>query len=161
MFTVNVRDHMMVAHSLHGATFGPAQRLHGATYVVDAAFAGPELGSDGVLIDIGAAASLLRDVLGALTYRNLDEEADFDGLNILVIGYSGLDNEVLRLLRESGNTLRSLLIANGTTAAGLAAREAINRQFGDAGVRNGLVFPEGFSEFVESEMFREYIAALT
>ena len=81
MFTVTVRDHMMVAHSFRGEVFGPAQRLHGATYVVDAAFSGPELGPDGILLDIGAATELLREVLGELTYRNLDDEADFDGVN--------------------------------------------------------------------------------
>ncbi len=77
MFTVTVRDHMMVAHSLRGEVFGPAQRLHGATYVVDAAFSGPDLGPDGILLDIGAAAALLHDVLGGLTYRNLDEDPAF------------------------------------------------------------------------------------
>lgn len=81
MFTVTVRDHMMVAHSFTGEVFGPAQRLHGATYVVDAAFSGPELGPDGILLDIGAAADLLREVLGGLTYRNLDDEPDFAGTN--------------------------------------------------------------------------------
>ena len=81
MFTVTVRDHMMVAHSLRGEVFGPAQRLHGATYVVDAAFSGRELGPDGILLDIGAAAELLHDVLGELTYRNLDEEPAFAGTN--------------------------------------------------------------------------------
>ena len=81
MFTVTVRDHMMVAHSFRGEVFGPAQRLHGATYVVDAAFSGPELGPDGILLDIGAATELLREVLGELTYRNLDDEPAFDGVN--------------------------------------------------------------------------------
>ena len=81
MYTVTVRDHMMIAHSFTGEVFGPAQRLHGATYVVDAAFSGPDLGPDGILLDIGRAAELLRAVLGALTYRNLDDEADFAGVN--------------------------------------------------------------------------------
>lgn len=81
MFTVTVRDHMMIAHSFRGAVFGPAQRLHGATYVVDAAFSGPELGPDGILLDIGAATELLREVLGGLTYRNLDDEPAFAGVN--------------------------------------------------------------------------------
>ena len=81
MFTVTVRDHMMIAHSFRGAVFGPAQRLHGATYVVDAAFSGPELGPDGILLDIGRATELLRQVLGGLTYRNLDDEPDFAGVN--------------------------------------------------------------------------------
>jgi 6-pyruvoyl-tetrahydropterin synthase len=81
VFTVTVRDHMMVAHSFTGEVFGPAQRLHGATYVVDAALAGPELGPDGILVDIGRAAALLRDVLAGLTYRNLDDEAALAGTN--------------------------------------------------------------------------------
>ena len=81
MFTVNVRDHMMIAHSLRGEVFGPAQRLHGATYVVDAAFSGPELGPDGILVDIGRATELLHEVLGALTYRNLDDEPELAGAN--------------------------------------------------------------------------------
>ena len=81
MFTVSVRDHMMVAHSLRGEVFGPAQRLHGATYVVDAAFSGPELGPDGILLDIGAATDLLRSVLADLTYRNLDDVPELAGVN--------------------------------------------------------------------------------
>jgi len=81
VYTVTVRDHMMIAHSFTGEVFGPAQRLHGATYVVDAAFSGPELGPDGILLDIGRATELLREVLGALTYRNLDDEPDFAGVN--------------------------------------------------------------------------------
>ena len=81
MFTVTVRDHMMVAHSFRGEGFGPAQRLHGATFVVDAAFSGPELGPDGILLDIGAASALLHEVLGGLTYRNLDDEPAFAGVN--------------------------------------------------------------------------------
>ena len=81
MYTVTVRDHMMIAHSLRGEVFGPAQRLHGATYVVDAAFSGPELGPDGILLDIGAATGLLREVLSGLTYRNLDDDPDLAGTN--------------------------------------------------------------------------------
>ena len=81
MFSVTVRDHVMVAHSFEGEVFGPAQRLHGATYVVDATFRGPELGPDGILLDIGRAAQELRDVLARLNYRNLDEEDEFSGTN--------------------------------------------------------------------------------
>ena len=81
MFTVTVRDHMMIAHSLRGEVFGPAQRLHGATYVVDATFSGPELGPDGILVDIGRATEVLHEVLGGLTYRNLDDEPDLAGAN--------------------------------------------------------------------------------
>lgn len=74
MFRVTVRDHIMIAHSLRGEVFGPAQRLHGATYVVDATFAGPDLDADGILVDIGRATEVLHDVLAALNYRNLDDE---------------------------------------------------------------------------------------
>jgi 6-pyruvoyl-tetrahydropterin synthase len=81
VFSVTVRDHFMIAHSFTGSVFGPAQRLHGATYVVDAAFRRAELDDDGLVVDIGAAAGLLHDVLGALTYRNLDDEPDLAGTN--------------------------------------------------------------------------------
>jgi 6-pyruvoyl-tetrahydropterin synthase len=81
MFTVTVRDHVMVAHSLAGEVFGPAQRLHGATYVVDATFRGPDLGPDGILVDIGLAADTLSDVLAVLRYGNLDELDEFKGTN--------------------------------------------------------------------------------
>lgn len=81
MFTVTVRDRVMIAHSLRGEVFGPAQRLHGATYVVDATFRGDRLDDDGVLVDIGRATSALREVLAGLDYRNLDDEAAFAGRN--------------------------------------------------------------------------------
>ena len=81
MYTVCVRDHMMIAHSFAGDVFGPAQRLHGATYVVDAEFRRPELDADGIVIDIGLAGNALREVLAALNYRNLDQEAGFRGRN--------------------------------------------------------------------------------
>jgi 6-pyruvoyl-tetrahydropterin synthase len=81
VFSVTVRDSMMVAHSFTGAVFGPAQRLHGATFVVDATFRRRELDADGLVVDIGAAATLLSAVLGELTYRNLDEEPAFAGTN--------------------------------------------------------------------------------
>jgi 6-pyruvoyl-tetrahydropterin synthase len=81
VFSVTVRDHMMIAHSFRGPVFGPAQRLHGATYVVDATFRREALDSDNVVVDIGRAAAALHEVVGALTYRNLDDEADFAGVN--------------------------------------------------------------------------------
>jgi 6-pyruvoyl-tetrahydropterin synthase len=81
MFGVTVRDHVMIAHSFDGEIFGPAQRLHGATYVVDATFRGAELGPDGILVDIGRAAVELKDVLSTLNYRNLDDEDEFKGTN--------------------------------------------------------------------------------
>ena len=76
MFSVTVRDHMMVAHSLRGEVFGPAQRLHGATYVVDATFRAPSLDADGIVVDLGRAAEALAAVVGELSYRNLDDEPD-------------------------------------------------------------------------------------
>lgn len=81
MFSVTVRDHMLIAHSLRGETFGPAQRLHGATYVVDATFRRTGLDSDGVVVDIGLASAELRAVLAELDYRNLDEEPGLAGVN--------------------------------------------------------------------------------
>jgi 6-pyruvoyl-tetrahydropterin synthase len=81
VFSVTVRDSMMIAHSLRGEAFGPAQRLHGATYVVDATFRREDLDADGVVIDIGRAAEALHAVLGELTYRNLDEEPALAGAN--------------------------------------------------------------------------------
>ncbi len=78
MFSVTVRDHMLIAHSLRGEVFGPAQRLHGATYVVDATFRRADLDADGIVVDIGLAAAALREVLAELGYRNLDDELDFN-----------------------------------------------------------------------------------
>jgi 6-pyruvoyl-tetrahydropterin synthase len=80
-YSVTVRDHMMIAHSLTGETFGPAQRLHGATYVVDATFRAAALDADGVVVDIGRASDALRAIVSALSYRNLDEEPDLAGVN--------------------------------------------------------------------------------
>ena len=81
MYGVTVRDHMMVAHSFHGEVFGPAQRLHGATFVVDATFRGEDLDDSGILVDIGRAAEELHAVLAELTYRNLDDERAFADTN--------------------------------------------------------------------------------
>ena len=81
MFSVTVRDHMMIAHSFHGEVFGPAQRLHGATYVVDATFRRETLDADNIVVDIGRAAAELHSVVSELTYRNLDDEAAFAGVN--------------------------------------------------------------------------------
>jgi 6-pyruvoyl-tetrahydropterin synthase len=74
MFSVTVRDHIMIAHSLRGAVFGPAQRLHGATYVVDATFRREDLDADSIVVDIGRAADALHSVLAELNYRNLDDD---------------------------------------------------------------------------------------
>ena len=81
MFSVTVRDHIMVAHSLRGEVFGPAQRLHGATYVVDATFRRAALDGDGIVVDIGRAAEELHAVLAELTYRNLDDDPSLTGMN--------------------------------------------------------------------------------
>jgi 6-pyruvoyl-tetrahydropterin synthase len=81
VFSLTVRDHMMIAHSLRGDVFGPAQRLHGATFVVDATFRRAELDADNIVVDIGLATRELRAVLDELTYRNLDDEPSFNGVN--------------------------------------------------------------------------------
>jgi 6-pyruvoyl-tetrahydropterin synthase len=81
MFSVTVRDHMMVAHSFNGEVFGPAQRLHGATYVADATFRRESLDSDNLVVDIGLASAALHETLGELTYRNLDDEPALAGWN--------------------------------------------------------------------------------
>jgi 6-pyruvoyltetrahydropterin/6-carboxytetrahydropterin synthase len=81
MYSVCVRGHFMIAHSFRGEVFGPAQRLHGATYTVDVEFRRPALDPDGVVVDIGAASQALEAVLGELNYRNLDEEQAFAGRN--------------------------------------------------------------------------------
>src|SRR5215208_5822202 len=81
MYSVSVRDHFMIAHSFTGAVFGPAQRLHGATYVVDVEFRRPELDSDGIVVDIGRALDTIRAILGGLNFQNLDEVPEFRGRN--------------------------------------------------------------------------------
>ena len=111
MFTVTVRDHLMIAHSLRGEAFGPAQRLHGATYVVDAAFRRVDLDDVGIVVDIGAAATELAAVVGALSYRNLDDEADLAGVNTTT--------EVLARLIADRVAARVHAGAFGPSAAGL------------------------------------------
>ncbi|MFB1487927.1 MULTISPECIES: 6-pyruvoyl tetrahydropterin synthase family protein [unclassified Thiocapsa] len=81
MYSVCVRDHIMIAHSFRGEVFGPAQRLHGATYVVDVELRRPELDADGLVVDIGLASQTLRTLLADLDYRNLDEDPAFQGCN--------------------------------------------------------------------------------
>ena len=81
MFSLTVRDHMMVAHSFTGEVFGPAQQLHGATFVVDATFSRAELDADNIVVDIGLATEALKAVLGELNYRNLDDLPEFKGVN--------------------------------------------------------------------------------
>jgi 6-pyruvoyl-tetrahydropterin synthase len=81
VFAVEVRDHVMIAHSFRGAVFGPAQALHGATFVVDVAFIAPTLDQNGIVVDIGRAHEVLKSVLQPLNYRNLDELPEFEGKN--------------------------------------------------------------------------------
>ena len=81
MYSVTVRDHMMIAHSLRGEVFGPAQRLHGATYVIDATFRREALDPDGIVVDIGRATEVLHAVLADMNFRNLDDEPTFTGHN--------------------------------------------------------------------------------
>lgn len=81
MYSLNVRDHFMIAHSFSGETFGPAQNLHGATYVVDVTFRRVALDADGLVVDIGRASEVVRGILNELNYQNLDEREDFRGQN--------------------------------------------------------------------------------
>ena len=113
MYAVNVRDHFMIAHSFRGATFGPAQRLHGATYVVDATFRRQALDDDCVVVDIGLASEQLRAILAALNYRNLDEEPAFAGRNTTT---EVLAKEIFDRLHQAIRDGRL-----GTTANGLAS----------------------------------------
>ncbi|PYG04458.1 6-pyruvoyl-tetrahydropterin synthase [Thioalkalivibrio sp. ALE21] len=81
MYSLNVRDHFMIAHSFAGEVFGPAQNLHGATYVVDVTFRRAELDDDGLVVDIGRAGEVLRSILAELNYQNLDDRPEFEGQN--------------------------------------------------------------------------------
>ncbi|HWL77616.1 6-carboxytetrahydropterin synthase, partial [Microbacterium sp.] len=80
-FSLTVRDHIMIAHSLRGEVFGPAQQLHGATFLVDATFRSADVDENGIVVDIGRASEALRDIVGELTYRNLDEVPELAGVN--------------------------------------------------------------------------------
>ena len=117
MFGVTVRDHMMIAHSLRGEIFGPAQSLHGATYVVDATFRRAELDPDGVVVDIGRACEELRAVLAELDYRNLDDEPSIAGVNTTTEVLARLIADRLAeraragALGEAGRKLDGLVVA--------------------------------------------------
>jgi len=110
VFSVTVQDHMLIAHSLRGETFGPAQRLHGATYVVDATFRRAELDSDGVVVDIGLASAELRAVLAELDYRNLDDEPSLAGVNTTTEALARLlaDRLAERIRAALGGTAQEL-----------------------------------------------------
>jgi 6-pyruvoyl-tetrahydropterin synthase len=116
VFSVTVRDHMMIAHSFRGEVFGPAQRLHGATYLVDATFRRAALDADNIVVDIGAAAQELHAVMTELTYRNLDEEPDFAGMNTStealarVVADRLADRVWAGALGEAGRALDGLIV---------------------------------------------------
>ena len=111
MFSVTVRDHVMIAHSLRGEAFGPAQRLHGATYVVDATFRRAELDSDGVVIDIARAAEELHAVLSELGYRNLDDEPALAGINTTTEQLARvIADRLAERLGEAGRKLDGLVV---------------------------------------------------
>ena len=117
MFSVTIRDHLMIAHSLQGDVFGPAQRLHGATYVVDATFRRATLDADGIVVDIGRATEVLGAVLVELGYRNLDDEAEFAGMNTTtealarVIADRLADRARAGALGDGGRELDGLVVA--------------------------------------------------
>jgi 6-pyruvoyl-tetrahydropterin synthase len=121
MFSVTVRDHMMIAHSLRGEVFGPAQRLHGATYVVDATFSRVELDSDDIVVDIGRATEVLRSVLADLTYRNLDEVPELAGRNTTTEVLARLITDRLAGRVQSGGLGDS---ASGLSRIGVTLRES-------------------------------------
>lgn len=101
MFSLTVRDHMMIAHSFSSPTFGPAQRLHGATYVVDVTFYRPTLDGDDLVVDIGAASDQLKTVLGAFTLTNLDDDPDLAGHNTTTEFMAGIVFErMARAIRD-------------------------------------------------------------
>ncbi|AGB21872.1 6-pyruvoyl-tetrahydropterin synthase [Mycobacterium sp. JS623] len=121
MFSVTVRDHVMIAHSLRGEVFGLAQRLHGATYIVDATFSRVELDSDDIVVDIGAATEALRGVLADLNYRNLDEVPELAGRNTTTEVLARLIADRLADRVESGGLGDS---ASGLARIGVTLRES-------------------------------------
>jgi len=120
VFSVTVRDHMMIAHSFRGEVFGPAQRLHGATYIVDATFRRPALDADNIVIDIGRATEELQRLVGELSYRNLDDEAAFAGINTTTEALAQVIADRLAERIHGG--------AFGAGAAGLTAIEVTLRE---------------------------------
>jgi len=116
MYTVRVRDHFMIAHSFKGDVFGPAQKLHGATYVVDVEFRSPALDDDGIVIDIGLATDAVHKILSDLNYRNLDDEPSLKGKNTTteVLARTVFDRIVAAIgrgdLGKSGKAVESLRV---------------------------------------------------
>ena len=129
MFSVTVRDHVMVAHSFRGEVFGPAQRLHGATYVVDATFRRPDVDADGIVVDIGRATAALHDVLAEINYRNLDDDEAFAGVNTTteVLAHAVADRLAARIhageLGEGARGVTALLVTLHESHVASAAYE--------------------------------------
>ncbi|GAB3685590.1 6-pyruvoyl trahydropterin synthase family protein [Salinisphaera aquimarina] len=113
MFSLTVRDHFMIAHSFNGDIFGPAQKTHGATYVVDVTFMRAELDADDLVIDIGLASTVVKDKLAELNMRNLDDEPAFSGRNTTTEYLARVIFDRLRAAIKAGEL--------GTTATGLSA----------------------------------------
>lgn len=130
MFTVTVRNHMMIAHSFRGELFGPAQALHGATYVVDVEFRSPELSEDGVVVDIGRASQALAQVLAEFNYKNLDDNPKLVGKNTTTEYMAQVVFERLRERRERGELgpgserLTGMKVTLGESHVAWAAYEA-------------------------------------
>lgn len=128
MYSVTVSHHFMIAHSLAGAVFGPAQRLHGATYVVEAEFRSDALDADGIVCDIGRALDLLKGVLDEFDYRNLDEFAEFRGRNTTTEFLAGdIHRRLAKRIHEGAlgsHAISALKVVLRETPAAWAAYEA-------------------------------------
>jgi 6-pyruvoyltetrahydropterin/6-carboxytetrahydropterin synthase len=130
MFTVEVRDHVMIAHSIKGEVFGPAQNLHGATYVVDVSFMRPELDENDIVVDIGLATDAVKAVLSDINYTNLDEHPDFKGRRSTTEAVAKWVFDKIRLaiaggrLGSSASGLAKLKITLHESHAALAAYES-------------------------------------
>ena len=124
MFSVTVRDHMFIAHSLRGETFGPAQNLHGATYVVDATFKRADVDADGIVVDIGRATEDLHAVLSELSFRNLDDEPSLAGLNTTTEELARvIADRLAERLGDAGRELDGLIVTLHESHVASAAYE--------------------------------------
>lgn len=121
MYTVCVRDHLMIAHSFRGDVFGPAQKLHGATYVVDVELSRPELDADGIVVDIGRASEVLKEIVASLNFRNLDEDPRFAGRNSTTEVVAKTIHDALRAAIVAGRLGDS---AHGLTRARVVLHES-------------------------------------
>lgn len=124
MFSVTVRDHMLIAHSLRGEIFGPAQNLHGATYVVDATFKRADVDADGIVVDIGRATEDLHAVLSELSFRNLDDEPSLTGLNTTTEELARvIADRLAERLGDTGRELDGLIVTLRESHVASAAYE--------------------------------------